>query len=462
MGKPLSYILATPARPDDADTTLTRVFGNEGAEEDLTRFAQRFGCHVVDSYGSTEGGATVQRTPDTPHGALGRAPEDTLVVDPATGEECPRAVFDGDGRLTNAEEATGELVSKSGGAGFEGYWDNNDAEQARLRNGWYWTGDLASRDAAGFFYFAGRSDDWLRVDGENFAAAPVARILLRHPDIAFAVVYAVPDPVAGDQVMAACNAGRGGVRPEGFRCLPVPSRTWGQVGAALRPRGRALPTTATSKVLTRTLRAERWRCSDRCGGPPTGPREATTGSSIRPTPPTWTGPPAAHPVPRQRDHDIIRGLTRQEAPVVEDLEDPRRPEPPFVLDERPMLEAWLESTAPPCFSNARGSTTPAARADRCRAHCSRCTGPVRHMAEVERIPFWRVLLRQPTTPPIWYDPAVEDSELVPLYEADPGRPTSPPGLPNATPAGPPPPPTSWTTPASATANPARCDGSTST
>src|SRR5208283_560392 len=75
VGKPLSYVLATPPRADDADNTLTRVFGNEGAEDDLARFAERFGCRVVDSYGSTEGGAIVQRTPDTPPGALGRAPE---------------------------------------------------------------------------------------------------------------------------------------------------------------------------------------------------------------------------------------------------------------------------------------------------------------------------------------------------------------------------------------------------
>ncbi len=73
VGKPLSYILATPEQPDDADNTLRRSFGNEAAEADVARFAERFGCTVQDAYGSTEGGATVQRTPDTPRGALGRA-----------------------------------------------------------------------------------------------------------------------------------------------------------------------------------------------------------------------------------------------------------------------------------------------------------------------------------------------------------------------------------------------------
>jgi fatty-acyl-CoA synthase len=264
VGKPLSYVLATPERPDDADNTLTRVFGNEGAEDDLGRFAERFGCRVVDSYGSTEGGATVQRTPDTPHGALGRAPEDTVVIDPVSGEECATALFDAEGKLTNADEAIGELVSKSGGAGFEGYWDNNDAEEARLRNGWYWTGDLAYRDGSGFFYFAGRSDDWLRVDGENFAAAPVGRILMRHPDVLLAVVYAVPDPVTGDQVMAALQLKPGAVfDPDAFSTFLSAQP---DMGTKWTPRfvrvAAALPMTATSKVLTRRLRAERWRCAD--------------------------------------------------------------------------------------------------------------------------------------------------------------------------------------------------------
>ena len=67
----------------------------------------------------------------------------------------------------------------------------------------YWSGDLAYRDADGWVYFAGRTADWLRVDGENLAAAPIERILLRHPAVTEAAVYAVPDPHAGDQLVAA-------------------------------------------------------------------------------------------------------------------------------------------------------------------------------------------------------------------------------------------------------------------
>jgi fatty-acyl-CoA synthase len=265
VGKPLSYIVATPEQPDDADNPLVRAFGNEGTPEDVARFAERFAVTVTDAYGSTEGGATVQRTPDTPPGALGRAPEGTVVLDPATGAECPPARFDGNGRLLNAEEAIGELVSKAGGAGFEGYWRNGEAETARLREGWYWTGDLAYRDDAGFFYFAGRDHDWLRVDGENFASAPIERILQRHPDVVLAAVYAVPDPVVGDQVMAAVQLrpGLDTLNADEFAGFLAAQRDLGTKWAPRFVRmSAALPATATNKVLKRSLRAERWNCAE--------------------------------------------------------------------------------------------------------------------------------------------------------------------------------------------------------
>ncbi len=264
VGKPLSYILATPEHPDDADNTLRRAFGNEAAEADVARFAERFGCTVQDAYGSTEGGATVQRTPDTPRGALGRALPGTVILDPDTGEECPRARFDEDGRLLNAEEAIGEMVSQTGAAGFEGYWRNAEAESVRLRNGWYWTGDLAYRDEDDFFYFGGRDVDWLRVDGENFAAAPVERILQRHPDMVLASVYAVPDTVVGDQVMATVLLRPGATfDPEGFAQFLSDQADLGTKWAPRYVRVTDhLPETATSKVLKRVLRNEGWRSTE--------------------------------------------------------------------------------------------------------------------------------------------------------------------------------------------------------
>ena len=92
---------------------------------------------------------------------------------------------------------------------FEGYYNNPEADAERTRNGWYWSGDLAYRDEDGIFYFAGRTGDWLRVDSENFAAAPVERILARFPGVSGVAVYPVPDTRTGDQVMAALELDAG-------------------------------------------------------------------------------------------------------------------------------------------------------------------------------------------------------------------------------------------------------------
>jgi fatty-acyl-CoA synthase len=104
----------------------------------------------------------------------------------------------------------------------------------------------------------------LRVDGENFAAAPVARVLERHPDVVLAAVYAVPDPVVGDQVMAALQLRPGAVFDAGEFALFLAAQS--DMGTKWAPRFvrvcPALPVTATSKVLVRTLRAERWKTAD--------------------------------------------------------------------------------------------------------------------------------------------------------------------------------------------------------
>jgi fatty-acyl-CoA synthase len=264
VGKPLSYVLATPEQPDDADNPLRIVFGNEAADLDIARFAQRFGCKVWDAYGSTEGGVSVTRTPDMPAGALGRGLDGTVVLDPASGEECPPARFDEQGRLTNAEEAIGELANRLGGSGFEGYWNNDEANAARVRDGVYWTGDLAYRDDSGFFYFAGRDHDWLRVDGENFAAAPVERILARYADVLLAVVFPVPDAVVGDQVMAVMQLQPGAsFDPGRFETFLAEQPDLGTKWAPRFVRVMAeLPLTESGKVVKRSLRAEAWRSPD--------------------------------------------------------------------------------------------------------------------------------------------------------------------------------------------------------
>src|ERR1700730_18620050 len=101
VGKPLSYILATPEREDDADNPVEIAFGNEANPQDIERFERRFSCKVMDSYGSSEGAAVIVRTPGTPRAALGPVTDTVRIYDPATGQECPPARFDDAGRISN-------------------------------------------------------------------------------------------------------------------------------------------------------------------------------------------------------------------------------------------------------------------------------------------------------------------------------------------------------------------------
>ncbi|ELS53455.1 AMP-binding protein [Streptomyces viridochromogenes] len=259
VGRAIQYILATEPRPDDRYHALRLGFGTEAGAVDAAAFERRFGVRLVEGYGSSEGGAAVQWSPGTPPGAVGRAAPGLVVLDPQTREECPPAVFDAAGRLVNADEAIGELVNR-GPNPFEGYWRNPEAEAERRREGWYWTGDLFCRDADGYLYFAGRGDDRLRVDGENLSAAMIENILARYEGAVAVAVYAVPDPVTGDQVMATIA---GTFDPEGFaRFLSAQP----DLGTKMPPRFvrvvDQLPITATNKIHRARLRAEGFRCAE--------------------------------------------------------------------------------------------------------------------------------------------------------------------------------------------------------
>jgi fatty-acyl-CoA synthase len=264
VGKPLAYVLATPERPDDADNPLRHAFGNEASERDIHEFARRFGCHVTDAFGSTETAIIITRTEDTPRGSIGQPFDGVAVHDRATRRECPRAVFDEHGAVKNLDEAVGELVNTQGAGFFAGYYNDERATAERLDGGMFWSGDLAYRDDAGFVYLAGRTADWLRVDGENLAAAPIESILLRHPAVSQAAVYGVPDPDVGDQLMAALvlrdgTAFTAAALEEFLDAQPdLSPKAWPRF-VRISPR---LPSTATNKVLKRELVREGTETTD--------------------------------------------------------------------------------------------------------------------------------------------------------------------------------------------------------
>jgi fatty-acyl-CoA synthase len=266
VGRALSYILAQPPTAHDADNALVFCVGAEASARDRREFRRRFGCYVVEGYTSSEGGVSINPFPGMPDDALGRPPEgvDAAVVHPETGEECARARFGARRELLNATEAIGEIVRRDSASSFEGYYANDEADAVRTRNSWFWSGDLGYRDDEGTFYFAGRGDDWLRVDGENFAAAPVETILGRHPDVVACVVFAVPDPRTGDQVMAALELTRGtAFEPTAFAGFLESQSDLGTKWAPTYVRVvKALPVTATGKLNRAALRADRWQTGD--------------------------------------------------------------------------------------------------------------------------------------------------------------------------------------------------------
>ncbi len=265
-GKPLAYLLATPEQPDDADNSLRVAFGNEGSPEVVDAFARRFGVEVIDAYGATEGGVAVNRDAEERAGALGQVGDNVQVVD-NDGNAKPRARFDADGLLVNADECVGEIVNTAGVGPFEGYYNNPEANEQTTRFGWYWTGDLGYLDDDRYLYFAGRNADWIRVDGENFSAQPIEAVLGRHADVVLAAAYGVPDAQAGDQAMA------GLVLRDGAVFDPAAFARWvdaqDQLGPKWRPRYlrvlRAPPTTGTNKIVKRTLVHQKWR-ADRVDG----------------------------------------------------------------------------------------------------------------------------------------------------------------------------------------------------
>jgi fatty-acyl-CoA synthase len=131
------------------------------------------------------------------------------------GEECPPAVLGPDGKIPNYAEAVGEITRVAADTGlFQGYFDDPEANRAKYRDGVYHSGDLGHvvvRDGRRYLFFDGRTDDWIRKDGENFSALQVARLVQEHPDVVLAAAYGVPCAVSDELVMLALKLRAGAV-----------------------------------------------------------------------------------------------------------------------------------------------------------------------------------------------------------------------------------------------------------
>lgn len=221
VGEPVHYVLGAIEKQYGGDeerilaevarnprNRLRHALGNGAAPPDIDRFTRWLGLDdMFELYGSTEAAISTFRKKADPRGSVGEVIDANVRILDAGGRECPPADIAADGKILNYEAAVGEICRVATDSGlFQGYYGNPDASASKFRDGVYHSGDLGHmvvRDGHRFLYFDGRTDDWIRKDGENFSAAQVGRMLQEAPGVALAAAYGVPCAVSDELVMTA-------------------------------------------------------------------------------------------------------------------------------------------------------------------------------------------------------------------------------------------------------------------
>jgi len=247
-GVPATYELLRRAVPElRAPTCLRKLTQAGGAmARDTTRWVRTAfaPAPLYVMYGQTEATARLSYLP----------PEHASAKEGSIGIAIPGTelrVLDAEGRELPAGEV-GELVARGPGVAL-GYL-NAPEEQARaFREGALWTGDLAYRDAGGFFFLVERAKEILKVAGHRVSPAQIEAVLAGEPGVLEAAVVGLPDPVEGEVPAAAVVAGPGcEVSPEALR-----RRCRELLGPVSVPRVlllvEALPRSEVGKVLRRDV-----------------------------------------------------------------------------------------------------------------------------------------------------------------------------------------------------------------
>lgn len=198
-GVPTMYI-ALLQHPDfkkgDLDSLKLCLCGSAPMPvEVIQEFEQKTGKKIYEGYGLSETSSVTHRNPITGKrkpGSIGLPlpNTDAKIVDSDTGIR----------ELSPGEP--GELIIK-GPHVMKGYWKNPDETNLAMRDGWLYTGDIATMDEDGYFYIAGRKKDLIIAGGYNIYPVEVEEILYQHPAVAEACVFGVPDPYRGETVKAA-------------------------------------------------------------------------------------------------------------------------------------------------------------------------------------------------------------------------------------------------------------------
>lgn len=179
---------------------LRKIYGAPFTAETYRVFAEEFGVPtLIEGYGMSEIPGVLNNPFEGPHkiGSMGRP---SLHPDP----DVPLAqlrIVDDEGRdLPDGQ--TGELWVKTPIA-MLGYYRDPEQTAAAFHDGWFATGDLAWRDADGYYWFVARKKDIIRKRGENISGAELDRVVESHPDVLQAAAIPVPDALGEDEILVA-------------------------------------------------------------------------------------------------------------------------------------------------------------------------------------------------------------------------------------------------------------------
>ncbi|MBP7016249.1 MAG: AMP-binding protein [Deltaproteobacteria bacterium] len=218
VGQPLHYIIDALERKygsgEAVEAALAKhprnrfrkAYGNGATVNDRIKLKRYLGMdHIYEIYGSTEAVITTANCPGDPVDSVGRVDGSVRILD-EEGKECEPGMVDEKGALLNYDKAVGEICRKVGDNNlrFDGYYGNAGATSQKFRNGWYHSGDLGHiRIIKGkrYMFFNGRTDDWIRKDGENFSAENVLDFAQKIPCVDCAIAYGAPCEVADEKVM---------------------------------------------------------------------------------------------------------------------------------------------------------------------------------------------------------------------------------------------------------------------
>jgi acetyl-CoA synthetase len=162
-------------------------------------------------------------------------------------------------RIIDTPDVEGELALKRGWPSmFRGYLNNQAKYEKCFADGLYLTGDLARRDADGYYWFIGRTDDVIKSSGHLIGPFEVESVLMEHPAVAEAGVIGKPDPVAGELVKAFVLLKNNFNEDESLR-KDILAHARRRLGAAVAPKEitfvLTLPRTRSGKIMRRLLKA---------------------------------------------------------------------------------------------------------------------------------------------------------------------------------------------------------------